>query len=60
MQLGKLKKFEPMSNNANAILADLLKRNGTIITETKTFVEVKRLNSIAKIDQWGRVDWRPA
>jgi len=54
------KKFEPMANDAYSQIENLLKRDGIIITETKTFVEIQRMNSIAKVDQWGRVDWRAA
>lgn len=56
----KYKKFEPMTPSVNTTINDLIKRNGQVISETKTFVEIQRLNSIAKIDQWGRVEWRQA
>ena len=54
----KLKKFEPMSKLAMITVEDLLKRQGKLVIETKTYVEIKRMNSIAHIDQWGRVEWR--
>lgn len=60
MQEKKYKKFEPMTQTVDSTISDLIKRNGKMISETKTFVEIQRLNSIAKIDQWGRVEWRPA
>jgi hypothetical protein len=56
----KFKKFEPMTRSVATTINDLINRNGKLITETKTFVEIQRLNSIAKVDQWGRVEWRPA
>ena len=37
---------------------ELVKRGGTIITEKREFVEIKRMQSIAHIDQHGRVEWR--
>ncbi len=56
----KFKKFEPMTKSVSTTINDLLKRNGVIVTETKTFIEIQRMNSIAKVDQWGRVEWRQA
>jgi len=55
----KLKKFEPLSLDATQKIQDLIKRGGHIILEKKDYVEIKRISSIAKIDQWGRVEWRP-
>lgn len=60
MQEKRYKKFEPMTPSVNSTISELIKRDGKLIAETKTFVEIQRLNSIAKIDQWGRVEWRPA
>lgn len=56
----KFKKFQPMTDSAKSTIHDLLVRNGKIVNETRTFVEVQRMNSIAKIDQYGRVEWRAA
>ena len=55
-----LKKFQPLSNDVKGKIDELINRNGKLILETKTFVEIQRYESIAKIDQWGRVEWRPA
>jgi len=60
MKENNFKKFEPMHISAYIKIKELTVRNGEIINETKTFVEIQRLNSIAKVDQWGRVEWRPA
>jgi hypothetical protein len=49
-----------MTKSVSTTINDLLKRNGVIVTETKTFIEIQRMNSIAKVDQWGRVEWRQA
>jgi hypothetical protein len=54
----KFKKFEPLSNHATITVKDFLKRGGSVITEQKTYIEIQRLTSIAKIDQHGRVEWR--
>lgn len=54
----KFKKFEPMTPVVNQKVNELLTRGGTIISEKKEFIEIKRMQSIAKIDQYGRVEWR--
>jgi hypothetical protein len=55
----KFKKFEPLNPVTVTKIQELLDRGGEVILETKTHVEIKRISSIATIDQWGRVDWRP-
>jgi len=55
----KFKRFEPMSLTATQKIDELLKRGGVVIAEKKEYVEIKRIASIAKVDQWGRVEWRP-
>lgn len=54
----KFKKFEPMTQVVNQKVNELLKRGGIIILEKREFIEIKRMQSIAKIDQYGRVEWR--
>jgi hypothetical protein len=58
METKILKKFQPLSQDATNRINELIKRNGKLIVETKTHVEIQRYESIAKIDQWGRVEWR--
>jgi len=60
MKEKKFKKFEPMTAIATTKIDEIVKRQGKIIQETRTFIEVQRMSSIAKIDQWGRVEWREA
>jgi hypothetical protein len=55
----QFKKFQPMTQVVNQKINELLNRGGTIILEKKEFIEIKRMQSIAKIDQYGRVEWRP-
>lgn len=55
----KFKKFEPMTIDANQKIDDLIKRGGAVISETRQYVLVKRYESVAKIDQFGRVEWNP-
>lgn len=56
----KFKKFEPLNKQATIKISELLTRNGELILETKSFVEIQRMNSIARVDQIGRVEWRQA
>lgn len=55
----KFKKFEPMSIDANNKIEELVKRGGTIVSENRNYVIIKRYESFAKIDQFGRVEWNP-
>ena len=55
----KFKKFEPISPTAKIKIKEFLDRGGSIIYEQKNFIEFKRLSSLAIIDQYGRVEWRP-
>lgn len=54
----KFKKFEPATPVAKVKVSELVQRGGTIIEDRREYVEVKRLQSIAHIDQYGRVEWR--
>ncbi len=56
----KFKKFEPLSTTATEKIEELLKRGGVIVKEQREFVHIKRLESVAKIDQFGRVEWNAA
>lgn len=53
----KFKKFEPMSNTAEQKIDELLKRGGFIIEEKRDHIFIQRMESVAKIDQFGRVEW---
>lgn len=55
----KFKKFEPMSITARQKIDELLKRGGVIVSEQRNHVLIKRMESVAKIDQYGRVEWAP-
>jgi hypothetical protein len=52
------KKFQPLTDQTKNTVNLLLARGGRIITERKDYIEIQRLESIARIDQLGRVDWR--
>jgi len=55
----KFKKFEPMAPTAQQKIEELVKRGGTIILEKRDHVLIQRMESVAKIDQYGRVEWMP-
>ena len=53
----KFKKFEPMTLTAQQRIDELVKRGGIIINERRDHVLIQRMESFAKIDQYGRVEW---
>lgn len=53
----KFKKFEPMTPTAQQRIEELVKRGGIIINERRDHVLIQRMESVAKIDQYGRVEW---
>jgi len=52
------KKFQPMTPAAASHVRELLTRGGIIVKDSKDYIEIKRQESIAKIDNLGRVEWR--
>lgn len=55
----KFKKFEPMTPTAGQKIDELIKRGGKIINERRDHILIQRMESVAKIDQYGRVEWMP-
>lgn len=53
----KFKKFEPMAPTAFEKINELVKRGGVIIKERREQIVIQRMESYAKIDQYGRVEW---
>lgn len=53
----KFKKFEPMTSTASEKIYELVKRGGVIIKERREQIIIQRMESFAKIDQYGRVEW---
>lgn len=51
------KRFQPATMQAADIIRELTMRGGMIITDQKEYIEIRRLDSVAKIDQLGRVEW---
>lgn len=54
----KFRYFEPLHEQAKVKVSELITRGGSIIVERREYVEIRRYQSIARIDQWGRVEWR--
>lgn len=54
----QFRRFEPLHESARARIEELVKRGGTIVVEKREFIEILRYQSRARIDQWGRVEWR--
>lgn len=54
------KKFQPTTFVAVNTIRNLLSRGGQITIDHKDYVEIRRLESVAKIDRLGRVEWRPS
>lgn len=54
----KFNRFEPLHEQARVKIVELVQRGGVIIVERREYIEVRRYQSIARIDQWGRVEWR--
>ena len=54
----QFKRFQPATPVAAVKVQELVERGGTIVVERREYVEVKRMQSIAHIDQYGRVEWR--
>lgn len=48
-----------MTTTADEKIKFIIDRGGQVIVETKTYVDIKRMASIARVDQYGRVEWRP-
>lgn len=55
----KFKRFEPITLDAKIKINELIKRGGAIVAERREFIDIERFQSIARIDQKGRVEWRP-
>lgn len=46
-----------MTQTAEQKIDEIVKRGGTIVTERRDHVIIERMESMAKIDQYGRVEW---
>jgi hypothetical protein len=53
------KKFEPLNESAKSTVQLLLDRGGHVLVDRKEYIEIQRLESVAKVDRLGRVEWRP-
>lgn len=55
----QFKKFQPLNDSTKTTVELLINRGGRIVNERKDYIEIQRLESIARVDQLGRVEWRP-
>lgn len=54
------KKFKPQVSSTTSFINDLINQGATLLKESATMIELQRMQSIASIDQYGRVTWREA
>jgi len=54
----KFKRFVPITPTATIKIKELLARGGSVVVEKREFIDIERLQSVARIDQQGRVEWR--
>jgi hypothetical protein len=54
----KFKRFVPIAPTATIKIKELLERGGSVVVEKREFIDIERYQSIARIDQHGRVEWR--
>lgn len=54
----KFKRFVPIAPAATIKIKELLERGGSVIIEKREFIDIERYQSVARIDQHGRVEWR--
>jgi len=52
------RKFQPMTTIATDTIRELITRGGIIVVDKKEYIEIRRMESVARIDQLGRVEWR--
>ena len=52
------RKFQPITTSAADTVRELTTRGGIIVVDKKEYVEIRRMDSVARIDQLGRVEWR--
>lgn len=52
------RRFQPITSGAADVVRSLTTRGGVIIVDKKEYIEIRRMESIARIDQLGRVEWR--
>jgi len=55
----QFRKFQPLNDSTKNTVELLINRGGRIVNERKDYIEIQRLESIARVDQLGRVEWRP-
>lgn len=54
-----LSRFEPLSAVATAKINELIAAGAKLTLVERTRVQLRRLESLATVDAWGRVQWQP-
>ena len=54
----QFKKFQPLNDSTKTTVELLINRGGHIVVDRKDYIEIRRLESIARVDNLGRVEWR--
>jgi len=54
----ELARFEPDTPAAEAVVTALVRAGAHVVRVHRTHVELRRLDSVARVDQAGRVQWR--
>lgn len=53
----RIEKFQPQHCHATLKIYDLVKRGGIIQEVTRHYVDVLRLNTVARVDRVGQIEW---
>lgn len=54
----QFKKFQPLNDSTKNTVELLINRGGHVVVDRKDYIEIRRLESIARVDNLGRVEWR--
>lgn len=54
----RFKKFQPLNDSTRNTVELLINRGGHVVVDRKDYIEIRRLESIARVDNLGRVEWR--
>lgn len=54
----RFKKFQPLNDSTKNTVELLINRGGHVVVDRKDYIEIRRLESIARVDNLGRVEWR--
>jgi hypothetical protein len=55
-----LSRFEPLSGVATSKINDLIAAGAKLTLVERTRVQMRRMESLVTVDEWGRVSWAAA